>query len=128
MSTKNTRTADETDLGEHRMTTERRILRHLAERGPLDVVDLATALEDHPMTVELACERLHEKERVRLIGTGRYRLVERETVGEYETVADNEETADASTTDENAADESASNMGRAVDANAGDREETLSSE
>lgn len=83
------------------MTTERRILRHLADRGPLDVVDLATALEDHPMTVELACERLHENERVRLVGSSRYRLVDRETVGDD---------------------------GNAADATAGDREETLSSE
>ncbi|KDE59226.2 hypothetical protein EL22_23840 [Halostagnicola sp. A56] len=81
MSTKRTRTADESEFVEHRMTTERRILRHLTERGPLDVVELATALETHPMTVELACERLHENERVRLVGSSRYRLVDGERAG-----------------------------------------------
>lgn len=63
------------------MTTERRILRHLADRGPVDVVDLAAALEDHPMTVELACERLHEKELVRLVGSSRYHLADGERPG-----------------------------------------------
>ncbi|WP_139231179.1 MarR family transcriptional regulator [Halostagnicola kamekurae] len=66
------------------MTTERRILRHLTERGPLDVVELATALETHPTTVELACERLRDRERVRLVGSSRYRLVDGERAGGVE--------------------------------------------
>ncbi|GAB7018339.1 transcriptional regulator [Halostagnicola bangensis] len=67
------------------MNTEQRILRQLSEREPLDVAELASVLEDHPMTVEVACDRLHKRGRVRLIGSGRYRLAESDTAHPRET-------------------------------------------
>lgn len=78
MSTQNTEQTDDNRAEDDRRETERRTVRALETRGPLDVVDLATALETHPMTVEIACERLRERDCVRLVGSSRYRLVENE--------------------------------------------------
>ena len=78
MSTQNTKTVDKKYDRNQRMNTEQRILTQLSNREPLDVVELASVLEDHPMTVEVACERLHKRGHVQLVGSGRYRLADRD--------------------------------------------------
>lgn len=55
------------------MTTSRaieeRIRETLAEHGELHVLELADRLEEHPITVEKACARLHRNEDI--VPTGR---------------------------------------------------------
>ncbi len=74
----NTKTTTETYAENSRMNTEQRILQQLSDQEPLDVVELASVLEDHPMTIEVTCERLHKQGHVQLVGSGRYRLADRD--------------------------------------------------
>ncbi|WP_254523763.1 MarR family transcriptional regulator [Natrinema caseinilyticum] len=55
-----------------RRQLERTILDSLADSGPLYVVDLAAAVDEHPLTIEQACERLHDAADIRPIGCRRY--------------------------------------------------------
>lgn len=55
----------------NRRELERTILEALAER-PRYVVDLAATIDEHPVTVEQACERLYAAEEIRSIGSRRY--------------------------------------------------------
>ena len=57
-------------------TTRRRILRTLDGRNSLHVVELADVLEDHPITIDLACDRLQREGRIHQVGPGYYRLAE----------------------------------------------------
>lgn len=51
---------------------EREILEALADAGPLYVVDLAAEIDEHPLTVENACDRLQGEDELRSIGCRRY--------------------------------------------------------
>ncbi|WP_226479192.1 MarR family transcriptional regulator [Natrinema amylolyticum] len=53
---------------------ERSILEVLADEGPSYVVDLAAAIDEHPVAVDHACERLRDEEAVRSIGCRRYEV------------------------------------------------------
>ncbi|ELZ08165.1 hypothetical protein C478_19127 [Natrinema thermotolerans DSM 11552] len=53
---------------------DRPILEVLAADGPLAVVDLAAAIDAHPVTVDHVCDRLYERDEVRLIGGQRYEI------------------------------------------------------
>jgi len=53
---------------------DRPVLETLAADGPLAVVDLAAAIDAHPVTVDHVCDRLHERDEVRLIGGQRYAI------------------------------------------------------
>lgn len=58
----------------HRLRTA--ILSELAGRPPTPVVDIAERLDEHPVTVETACDRLQEHGRIRLAGHGLYTLTD----------------------------------------------------
>ncbi|UTF53296.1 transcriptional regulator [Natronosalvus rutilus] len=45
----------------HQAHLERPILRALEEGSSMHVIDLAERLEAHPVTVDLACDRLYEE-------------------------------------------------------------------
>ncbi|QLG47920.1 MarR family transcriptional regulator [Natrinema halophilum] len=51
---------------------QRSILVTLADSGPLYVVDIAAAVNEHPLTIEQACNRLHEADVIHPIGCRRY--------------------------------------------------------
>ncbi len=53
---------------------EREILMALADEGPLSAVDLAGMIDEHPLTVEQACDRLCDKGDIRSVGSRRYEL------------------------------------------------------
>lgn len=55
---------------------ERKILQVLDMDGPLHVVDIASHLDAHPVSVDQACARLHDEGYIRSIGGGRYDLTE----------------------------------------------------
>lgn len=52
------------------------VLRALETDGPLHVMEIATRIEGHPITVDQACARLHDDGFISPIGGGRYRLTE----------------------------------------------------
>ena len=54
---------------------ERAILAALVDEGPLSTVDLAGMTDEHPLTVEQACDRLCDRGDIRPIGSRRYELV-----------------------------------------------------
>lgn len=56
-----------------RRDLERRVLEALADE-PDYVVDLAAQVDDHPITVEQACERLRADGDIRSIGARRYEI------------------------------------------------------
>ncbi|WP_222918895.1 MarR family transcriptional regulator [Natrinema sp. SYSU A 869] len=51
---------------------EETILETLADEGPSYVVDLAAVIDEHPVAVDHACERLHDEDATRSIGCRRY--------------------------------------------------------
>lgn len=53
---------------------EQEILDALADGTPSYVVDLAATIDEHPVAVEHACDRLHEDGSVRSIGCQRYAI------------------------------------------------------
>lgn len=55
-----------------RRELERELLEVLADGAPRYVVDLAAAVDEHPVTVEHACDRLRDDGDIRSIGCGRY--------------------------------------------------------
>ncbi|SEV88338.1 hypothetical protein [Natrinema salifodinae] len=57
-----------------RRALERAVLDALADEAPLYVVDLAATIDEHPVTVEHVCDRLHERGAIRSIGCRRYDL------------------------------------------------------
>jgi DNA-binding Lrp family transcriptional regulator len=60
------------------MTDLRRaVLAALAADGPLDIVELAERIDDHPLTVDRVCTRLRRDGAIRTIGGGRYCLTAR---------------------------------------------------
>ncbi|MDF9747043.1 MarR family transcriptional regulator [Natrinema salsiterrestre] len=56
-----------------RRALERRVLDSLVD-DPSSVVDLAAQVDDHPITVEGACERLQADGAIRSIGGRRYEI------------------------------------------------------
>ena len=48
------------------------VLEVLDDQAPLYVVDLAAAIDEHPITVEQACDRLRDEGDIRSIGSRRY--------------------------------------------------------
>lgn len=54
---------------------ERELLATLVDEGPLSTVDLAAMLDEHPLTVEQACDRLCEQGDIRSVGSRRYEPV-----------------------------------------------------
>ncbi|WP_254764161.1 MarR family transcriptional regulator [Natrinema marinum] len=57
-----------------RTDLEREILETLADSGPLYVVDLAADIDEHPLTVDDACDRLLDERDIRSIGCRRYEI------------------------------------------------------
>lgn len=57
-----------------RQRLERTVLDALADESPRYVVDLAAAIDEHPIAVEQACDRLRGEEDVRSIGCRRYEI------------------------------------------------------
>ncbi|WP_408958246.1 MarR family transcriptional regulator [Natrinema sp. 74] len=57
-----------------RIAIEREILEALADVGPLYVVDLAAEIDEHPLTVDDACDHLRRANEVRSIGCRRYEI------------------------------------------------------
>jgi|GEM_PF-624013 len=53
---------------------EREILMALVDEGPLSAVDLAAMIDEHPLTVEQACNRLCDQGDIRSVGSRRYEL------------------------------------------------------
>lgn len=65
--------------GEDGRQTERNVLGILADRSPRNVLAIATMLDRHPITVDLACARLDEQGYVYPLGEGRYKITENGT-------------------------------------------------
>ncbi|MGQ3413136.1 MarR family transcriptional regulator [Natrinema sp. LN54] len=57
-----------------RQRLERTVLDALADESPRYVVDLAAVIDEHPITVEQACDRLRDGENVRSVGCRRYEI------------------------------------------------------
>ena len=55
---------------------ERDILHVLDSDGPLHVLEIASRIDGHPITVDQTCARLHNDGYISPIGGGRYRLTE----------------------------------------------------
>ena len=55
---------------------ERNILQVLDTDGPLHVMEIASRIDGHPITVDQACARLHNDVYISPIGGSRYRLTE----------------------------------------------------
>lgn len=61
------------------MTTDRLeqvTLSTLAERAPLHVLDVADQADEHPIAVDMACARLHERGDIRSVGLGQYEITD----------------------------------------------------
>lgn len=48
----------------------------LADRSPIHVLEIAERTEEHPVSVDLACARLHDEGDIRSVGLGQYELTE----------------------------------------------------
>ncbi|MBZ6495903.1 MarR family transcriptional regulator [Natrinema longum] len=57
-----------------RRQLERTVLEALADGEPRYAVDLAARIDEHPVTVEGACDRLHENGGIRSVGCRRYEI------------------------------------------------------
>lgn len=55
---------------------QREILDVLVERSALSVLDIATTVDRHPITVDLTCARLDEQGYIYPHGRGRYAITE----------------------------------------------------
>ena len=55
---------------------EAAILRTIDDRPPVHLIDLADAVDDHPVAVERACTRLDEDDYIRPAPHGLYTLTE----------------------------------------------------
>ena len=53
---------------------ERELLAVVADEGPLYAVDLAATVDEHPLTVEHACDRLHDEGDIRSVGGRQYEI------------------------------------------------------
>ena len=74
-----------------RRELERSILEALADEAPLYVVDLAAAIDEHPVTVGHACDRLRDAGDIRSIGCQRYDI----TASGWRRFADVQQATDA---------------------------------
>jgi predicted transcriptional regulator len=54
--------------------TEIDVLETLADRSPCHVMEIATAVDGHPITVDQACTHLHNAECIRPLGRGLYEI------------------------------------------------------
>ncbi|MFD1564194.1 MarR family transcriptional regulator [Haloarchaeobius amylolyticus] len=71
---------------------ERELLAVLADEGPLYVVDLAATVDEHPVTVEHACDRLRDDGDIRSVGGRQYEV----TASGHRRLADTEPTPSGS--------------------------------
>lgn len=55
------------------------VLAVLARESPAHVVDIAASLDEHPVTVDQACARLHDRGAIRPANHGVYTLTEQGT-------------------------------------------------
>lgn len=56
---------------------ERRVLETLADRASLHVLALAERTDEHPVSVDQACARLHDGGYIRPVGRGVYGVTDR---------------------------------------------------
>jgi hypothetical protein len=56
---------------------ERVVLEALATQSSLHVIEISDLTNEHPVTVDLACARLHDNGDVASVGLGRYDITER---------------------------------------------------
>ena len=55
---------------------ETNVLKTLAKRSPCHVTDIANSVENHPITIERTCTRLHEEGCIYPLGRGLYEITE----------------------------------------------------
>lgn len=55
---------------------EQRVLEALAARSPLHVIEISDHMSEHPVSVDLACARLHDNGDILPVGLGRYDITE----------------------------------------------------
>lgn len=53
------------------------ILETLVEEEPLQVNEIAHRIDDHPLTVEMVCARLHDRGKIHQLSGGQYGLTGR---------------------------------------------------
>lgn len=53
-----------------------KILKTLNDHGTLRVVEIANEIDVHPITVDRACARLHDKEQIDPCGRGHYQITD----------------------------------------------------
>jgi DNA-binding IclR family transcriptional regulator len=58
------------------LQTEIDVLESLADRSPRHVMEIANAVDRHPITVDQICTRLHNEECIRPAGRGLYELTD----------------------------------------------------
>lgn len=71
----------------HEDQLETEILSVLVEGEPLDVTEIAREVDDHPLTVERVCNRLHDDSCIYTLWQGRYEATnrgERRFAGEHD--------------------------------------------
>ncbi|WP_139173570.1 transcriptional regulator [Natrialba sp. SSL1] len=56
---------------------EREVLKALAAQAPLHVMDLSNIITEHPVSVDLACARLHKQNQTFPVGRGVYDVTDR---------------------------------------------------
>lgn len=48
----------------------------LAEQAPLHVLDIAGEADEHPIAIDLACARLHDRSDICSVGLGQYDITD----------------------------------------------------
>ena len=60
----------------NRAHVERGVLEVLVVQSPLHVMEISDRTNEHPVTVDLACARLHDNGDIVSVGLGRYDITE----------------------------------------------------
>ncbi len=63
-------------MSEFSLQTDIDILETLADRSPCHVMEVAKAVDRHPITVDQTCARLYNDECIRPLGRGLYEITE----------------------------------------------------
>ncbi|WP_248898391.1 transcriptional regulator [Haloplanus halobius] len=55
---------------------DREVLAILGDESPLHVMDIARTADQHPITVDQTCARLHEHGQIHPVGRGLYKIID----------------------------------------------------
>lgn len=63
-------------MSEFDTDTETTVLEVLVDQSPLHVMEIATIVDQHPITVDQTCARLHDRGHIYPLGRGLYTVTE----------------------------------------------------